>query len=105
MLPIQIKKPGKPWLIEICPASFLKSEGMHISYKGRTQDNYDARLRILQFLKNEKKLQFEKLHLKKLIVEDCGGDALDSVIAACRVSQVIGKLPPLEDANLEGFIF
>jgi hypothetical protein len=105
VLPIQIPKPGKPWLMEICPASFLKGEGMRISYKGRSQDKHDARLKILQFLENEKKLQFEKLHLRKLILEEHGGDALDSVIAACSVSQVSGKLPLLEEADLEGFIF
>ena len=102
---MHISKPGRPWFIETCPASFLKTEGMSISYKGRSQDKYDARLKILQFLENEKELQIGKPYLRKLIIEDHGGDVLDSVIAAYSVFQLNGKPPLVEDTDLEGYIF
>lgn len=91
--------------MEICPASFLKAEEMMVSYKGRSQDKYDARLMILQFMEDEKKLQIGDPHLRKLILDNNGGDALDSVIAAYSVFHLNGKLPPAEEAEPEGYIF
>ncbi len=34
VLPMQSALPGKPWILEICPASTLKRKGLYSSYKG-----------------------------------------------------------------------
>lgn len=36
-IPMQDPDIEKPWLMEICPASTLKSEDLYIGYKGRTE--------------------------------------------------------------------
>ena len=105
MLPMQEGIEGKPWLIEICPASFLKREGYYISYKGRKIELYQARLKIIGFLERNKGLRFAGAGLREKVLNDCGGDALDSIIAACCVMRASGKIPPPEEAGVEGFTF
>lgn len=99
-LPMQEPQEDKPWLMEICPASTLKSEDLYISYKGRTEKERQTRKYILD----------EMLHkgitvpngLREKIIDNKDGDALDSFIAAYatfrsvrKLDDVIGNLPAI----------
>jgi len=70
------------WLLEVCPASTLKQEGLYRSYKGKTDAHRMARARILESLERTGYLVIAAQAIRSLILEDPGGDALDSVIAA-----------------------
>ncbi len=105
VLPMQKQSAGKPWLIEVCPASYLKREGYNLSYKGRTEEKFQARMEIIKFLEKEKGLKFESRGIRETVLNNRGGDALDSVIAVYCMLWVGGKIPPAKAAGLEGYIF
>lgn len=105
VLPMQQRTEGKPWLIEICPASFLKREGHYLSYKGKKVEQYQARLKIIALLERNIGLNFDRAGLQEKILNDCGGDALDSIIAACCAARAAKNIPPPEEAGVEGFTF
>lgn len=92
VLPMQASEPGKAWLIETCPASVLK----HLSWRGSYKEPALRRERraILALLHERGRLAPLSASLEKRIVEDAGGDALDSVIAslaaAAALKQVAG---------------
>ena len=73
---------GKAWVIEICPASTLKKQHLSIPYKGRTDNGKAARRRILKSLEEKLQLRIAAYATRSKIIDDIGGDALDSVIAA-----------------------
>lgn len=103
--PQQELRPGKPVLIEVCPASTLKSIGLYPSYKGRGAALRRARLRILDGLVTRGALTAPSTSLRKLLLDNAGGDALDAVIAA--VATARADLTPKPDAlqRLEGRVF
>jgi hypothetical protein len=80
VLPMQEAEEDKPWLLEICPASTLKRGGLYAPYKGGRDEHRSARLRILREL--EARAIAIRPGLRSTIVDDVGGDALDSVVAA-----------------------
>jgi len=82
ILPMQQPLEAKAWVLEICPASTLTREQLPTSYKGRTPTRRTARITILQALEKRLQLRVATSVIRSNIVEDCGGDALDSVIAA-----------------------
>lgn len=98
----------KPWLMEICPASTLKSEGLYIPYKGKSPEKKRAREYILAEME-DRGITMES-RIRKLIIGNTDGDALDSTIAAFAASRAI---PGLEDTlktirpiyYLEGYTF
>ena len=74
---------GKPWILEICPASTLRVLGLNgIPYKGRDDTRRNNRGRILAAIERIWQIQIEQTEIRHRIIEDKGGDALDSVIAA-----------------------
>ncbi len=81
VLPMMDPEPGKPWLLETCPASRLKKEGLYCPFKGREKSHLKTRERIFRWLCEEPGFGVD-FSLKKRILADAGGDALDSVIAA-----------------------
>ena len=87
VLPMQAQVPGLPWLIETCPASALKDLGWRGSYKGTSLA--DGRRRILRSLTEGGLLRPLPRPLEKLVIDDPGGDALDSVIAALATSKAL----------------
>lgn len=105
VLPMQKSEAGKPRLLEICPASFLKREGINISYKGRPEEKYRARLKILEYMENEKGLRYELTSLRDTILENRGGDALDSLIAAYCAFKYGSEISPAYEAGVEGYIY
>ncbi|WP_119458673.1 DUF429 domain-containing protein [Rhodospirillaceae bacterium SYSU D60014] len=87
ILPMQAPIEGKPWLFEICPASTLKAMRFYPSYKGRDPLLREARQRILDELVARGALMPLAAKLEERVLDDPGGDALDSVIAAVATGQ------------------
>ncbi len=80
-LPMQKPIKQLSWVIEICPASTLKNSGFNFHYKGRSPDRRAQRFQILKAIKEILKVKIpQDLEIK--IVNNSGGDAIDSVIAA-----------------------
>jgi hypothetical protein len=82
VLPMQKPLPGKAWVIEICPASTLRREGLSSPYKGGGERRRVARSGILRGLEDMGSLRIRGPALRSTIINDRGGDALDSVVAA-----------------------
>jgi hypothetical protein len=82
VLPMQKRQDEKPWAIEICPAATLKTKNLSFPYKGSGRERKAAREKILKSMKKTGMLKVQKPSVRKRIIEDRGGDALDSVIAA-----------------------
>ncbi|WP_406656305.1 hypothetical protein V7O62_10645 [Methanolobus sp. ZRKC2] len=90
MIPMQEPVGGKPWLMEICPASTLKKEGLYISYKGKSGREKEARKHILE--KMEKLGISVTTEVKNSMLNNEDGDALDSMLAAFAASKAIPRL-------------
>lgn len=82
VVPMQPPEPGKPTLVEACPASLLKREGLYPSYKGNTETHDSARRDIVGGLMRKNLLAPLPRSLRSTVLGDPGGDALDAVIAA-----------------------
>jgi len=82
VLPFQKPQGARPWIIEICPASTLRKEGLGFPYKGSGRDRKVSREKILRGMEKTGVLKVQKPSMRKRIIENSGGDALDSVIAA-----------------------
>jgi hypothetical protein len=109
VLPMQPARPDRAWLLEICPASTLKREGLNRPYKGRSTEHYEARVRILEAIEKMTPLRVT-FSLRPVILDDSEGDALDSVIAAVAAFRVIRSLDPIHvDVNqayaVEGLVY
>ncbi|MBN8729315.1 MAG: DUF429 domain-containing protein [Acidobacteria bacterium] len=76
--PQQAPRPGATTLIEVCPASTLQHLGLRVPYKGPGAQLWAAREELAR--------AFEA---PALVVDDPGGDALDSVIAARVAAQAL----------------
>jgi hypothetical protein len=90
VLPMQMPAAGLPWLIETCPASALRHFGWRGSYKGAGLA--DQRRRILGGLTEARLLRPLRPSLQKRVIDDSGGDALDSMIAAMATSQALADI-------------
>ncbi len=94
-LPFQEDDAAKTILIETCPASYLKSVGKYLSYKGQSTDQLTARHKIYEHLIDAGLLAEpdEDLH-RSTLVSDEPGDALDSLLCA------VCALRALKDGDL-----
>jgi hypothetical protein len=91
VLPMQPPRPGRAWLVEICPASTLKRLGLNEPYKGRGEGRRAARSRILEALARLAPLTLPA-GLRSVIVDDAEGDALDSLLATLAVFRGLNDL-------------
>jgi hypothetical protein len=109
VLPMQVPLPDKPWIVEVCPASTLKRADLYQPYKGRTERHLAARKDILTRLEAAGTVSILSKELRRAILCNSGGDALDSVIAALTTFHAISMLPlPLVPGStymLEGYIY
>ena len=120
VLPMQSPAHGRATVIEICPASTLKREGLYTSYKGRASEHREERGRILTALEATAGITLADDRIRSAIANDPEGDALDSVIAALAafrasrsllLPQPVGRcIPPdawphAEDYALEGHVY
>ncbi len=110
VIPMQEISGDKPLILEICPRSTLAREKIaDKKYKGKSKEHRENRRHILKRL-TEKQVLVPK-HLKRLILEDTEGDALDSVIAAYSVGQALLNptfpFPPgwKRDYAIEGYVY
>lgn len=107
VLPLQPLKADVPWLMEICPASTLKKEGLYYPYKGKGAKEKGVREHILHHLEKEA-LDMPK-DIWDTALENADGDALDSIVAAYSVFSARHMLSPTitigEPYIREGFTF
>jgi hypothetical protein len=108
VLPMQSALPGKPWILEVCPASTLKQEALYQPYKGRHEAHRKAREHILGEI--EERASSTPAQLREEIVANREGDALDSLIAAFAAFRALhnpaGLVPEGNDAyKLEGYVY
>jgi hypothetical protein len=101
VLPMQPARPGRSWVLEICPASTLKREGLYKPYKGKTDAHRASREVILDQLQAVAPLAIPRQAVRAAILEDRGGDALDSVVAALAVLRAL-RDPSLR--TVEGYV-
>ena len=101
VIPIQSPRDGLPVIAEICPASFLKREGLYFPYKGRGPELQKARSRILTELAKRKCLVPLRGKLRRTMIEDIGGDALDAALSAICAAQVTDISPRSRNDRLE----
>lgn len=107
IVPLQPPDHNLPCMIEVCPASYLKSAGLYGSYKGKGAAARGARERILDALDGQE-LALEH-DLRARLIADTEGDALDSVIAALIAARAVrrGEInrAPTSLEQLEGRVF
>lgn len=82
VLPMERPRPDRPWVIETCPASTLKHAGLYPSYKGSSDAARAAREQVVTGLVRRGLLAPLARPLRRLAIENRGGDALDSIVAA-----------------------
>jgi hypothetical protein len=111
VIPMQPIVDDRPLILEICPRSTLaKSRIAAKKYKGKTTAHVKHRRQILDSLKDNSVVIPNK-KLRRLILKDSGGDALDSVIAAYAVAQALLNptfpFPPgwKKEYALEGYVY
>jgi hypothetical protein len=111
VIPMQPIVDDRPLLLEICPRSTLVKEQIAArKYKGKTPAQVKNRRHILDSLK-DKQVVIPNNKLRRLILKDQSGDALDSVIAAFAVAKSLLNptfpFPPgwKQDYALEGYVY
>lgn len=106
VLPMQGPADGAAWLLEICPASTLKAMGLYRPYKGGGEGKGEARKALLAALEEAGSLTVPD-PLRARIVEQRGGDALDSVVAALAVFRALQTTSYRfrREHLLEGYVF
>lgn len=108
ILPMQLPLRDKSWVVEICPASTLKAENLYIPYKGKGSALVEARKCILENLEAIGLLKIGNGVIVSKILENKGGDALDSVIAAFATFRAL-KVRFVTTTNftrvLEGYVY
>ena len=110
VLPMQSATPDKPWLIEVCPASTLRQMRLPLRYKNIRKENRAARTNILEGIEKTGIITLKQPSLRAIILDDPGGDALDSVIASFATFRAIGSLADssvsmTSNSMLEGYVY
>lgn len=108
ILPMQEASCDKPCLIEVCPASRLKKEGLYIPYKGRSSRESEARKYILEEML-DRGIRISS-QVCNSVLENTDGDALDSLIAAFATSKAVSQADVLRESlpqiyMTEGYTF
>lgn len=101
---------GRPWLLEVCPASTLKQEGLYEPYKGKTAQHRAQRQHILAVLEESGLLHIES-DLHDDLVADADADGLDSVVAAVVAARAlpnvhdVTSVPATNEYAVEGYVY
>jgi len=109
VLPMDAPDGGLPSLLEICPASTLRRLGLAgLPYKrGARPEGRAAREAILERLIEDNGVTLEPIPMKRA-VQDTGGDALDSVLAAVATYHAVtsnGLTTADANGRLEGRVY
>jgi hypothetical protein len=103
--PMQLALPGRPVLLEICPASTLKRLGLYgETYKGAKPLHRAARQAVLEGLVAAGKLTAPAPSLTERMLADRGGDALDAAVAAIACAEAIA-VPGYDRARDDAELF
>ena len=111
VLPMQKPSIGKPWILEICPASTLKDLDLYQKYKYRKKkdDCPEVRSEILKEIEKQGPLGFQDKGIRETVIKDRNGDAQDSVIAAFTTFRAVkgGLIPGNENGAymIEGYVY
>ena len=99
--------PDRAWIAETCPASVLKSLGLYRPYKGRTAAAKKMRRDLLAALVERDFLAAPTRSQRDRLVEDRGGDALDSVLACLAAASALRQRDAPINAidRIEGKVF
>jgi hypothetical protein len=95
----------KPTIIEVCAACSLKHLSCYPAYKGREKLHRKARQRILDCLIDLNLLKSPTPALRRLLLDNAGGDALDAVIGAVATAHADLTAPVDQLYRLEGRVF
>lgn len=107
VLPMHRPTAGKASVVEICPASTLKRQKLYRPYKGKRAEHRRARRNILTALE-QRGLDLVGRAAWKAAVQDDGGDALDSMIAAFATGRALeAGFPAPDDPTclVEGYVY
>ena len=106
-----------PWVMEVCPASTLKYERLYNrpykcpkGCKGGKQCLREARAGILDRIEEPKRIKLACPQRRESVLDNCGGDALDSVIAADAAYRAVSDPARIRDSErwpytIEGYIY
>lgn len=106
--PLERAQPGRPWLLETCPASALKRQGWYRPYKGRTAAHRAVRAALLGRVLGEGVALPRALRAP--LLADPEGDALDSLLCAWIAWRAVRDpallLPPWRpEHGVEGYVY
>lgn len=110
VLPMQAPVAGRALVLEICPASTLRHEKLpHRGYKGKTKACRNTRELILDALETKGALSLTD-SCRSRVLDNQGGDGLDSIVAAYAVFRTVSNPAALvpEDCDaylMEGYIY
>jgi hypothetical protein len=99
--PIQKLVPGKPWVLEICPAATLKREKLYITYKGKGEALREIRCAILEYIESLGFVRVAAPGIWERIAGDRDGDGLDSIIAAMAAFRAVRDGRPPTEATTQ----
>jgi hypothetical protein len=111
VMPMQSMSRGKPRLVEVCPASTLKSINLYFSpYKRADKESSLNRARILEGVEEMRFILIDSSALRSRIIDERNGDALDSIIAAFATLRSFGNLgsslfPETDPCRIEGYVY
>lgn len=109
VLPMDRPSLGRPWIVETCPASTLKSVSLYPSYKGAGEQPKNARQAIVDGLIGRGMMPRLSIDIHRVAIDNKGGDALDSLIAACATVRCLltGQFEERVDktSRLEGRVY
>ena len=80
--PFQSPDAALPNLLEVCPASYLKKQGLYQPYKGKAARHLQQRQKILGHLTDIIDFGNESCPIREKLLADNNGDALDSILCA-----------------------
>ena len=98
-LPMQTALPDRAWLLEICPASTLDLMGLRKSYKDeKGRDFHGVRDDILTKVSHPFGIEVPE-QIRREVVADKKGDALDSIIAAIATFRALSQSIALDGSS------
>jgi hypothetical protein len=107
VISVEPPHPRRAWIAETCPASVLKRLDLYRPYKGRSPSARSMRRDIIAALIERGHLLSPSRSQRDRLIEDQGGDALDSVIACLAAAEALRQLdgPISEIDRIEGKVF
>ena len=90
VLPMQQPREDRAWLIETCPASTLAHLRCRVPYKGATQCG--QRRWLVERLVELGQINPLPAAIEQIVVDNNGGDALDSIIAALPTAAALARI-------------